>query len=297
MNRVLDLNTLRSFVAVVDAGGMTSAANKLHMTQSAVSMQIKRLEESLGMQLLERNRRQVRPSAEGEQLLDYARRMLQLNDEALGRLTGPKFEGTVRLGVPGDIIHPHIPGVLRRFGHACPRARLKLTTGLSVKLIDGLERGQHDLVLATLMEKPRDAEILASEQLVWTGARGGRAHLQKPVPLACTRGCSFRAATIEALNTSGTKWVNSVDTSDLDSALISVAADMAITVEMSSFADPALEAIDAPDLLPALPIAHIAMLGANGSDNELVNILAGLVRQAYAGALNPEPSATPDALA
>jgi DNA-binding transcriptional LysR family regulator len=283
MNRVLDLNTLRSFVAIVDSGGMTPAANKLHMTQSAISMQIKRLEASLGTQVLERSKRQVRPSIEGEQLLSYARRMLQLNDEALGRLTGPQFEGTISLGVPGDVIHPHMPAVLRQFNHACPRARLKLTTGLTVDLIEAQEKGHHDLILTTLLEKPRNAEILASEALVWTGARGGRAYLQTPVPVGFTRGCNFRTPAIEALNAAGINWVDTVDTLDFDSALVSVAADMAVTVEMQTFTHSALERINDPDRLPALPVTHIAMVGAQNTDNELVNVLARFIREAFLG--------------
>lgn len=284
MNRVLDLNTLRSFVAIVDSGGMTPAANRLHMTQSAISMQIKRLETSLGTQVLERRNRQVRPSIEGEQLLTYARRMLQLNDEALGRLTGPQFEGTISLGVPGDVIHPHMPAVLRQFNNACPRARLKLTTGLTIDLIEDLEKGQHDLILATLLEQSPGAETLASEPLVWTGARGGRAHLHKPVPVGFTRGCNFRGPAIQALDAAGIDWIDTVDTMDLDSALVSVAADMAVTVEMQTFTHLALEQIDAPEHLPALPVTHIAMFGAQQSENELVNVLAGLIRQAFLGA-------------
>ncbi|MGC1443373.1 MAG: LysR family transcriptional regulator [Burkholderiaceae bacterium] len=281
MYRNLDLSTLRSFVAVVDTGGMTSAANKLHLTQSAISMQIKRLEEMLGVRLLNRGNRKVRPSVEGEQLLAYARRMLQLNDEAWGQLTGPQFEGTVCLGVPGDIVHPHTPTVLRLFSNACPRARIKLTTGLTVELMRGLQQGQHDLVLTTLPDPPANGELLATAPLVWIGAVNGRAHFNSPLPIGFTQGCSFRAPAIAALDKAGFTWVDTVDTTDLDSAIVSVAADMAVTVEMDTFTHVALEKIDSPEQLPQLPLSHVAMFGAENNNNELVTLLANLLRQEF----------------
>lgn len=104
MPRNLDLTALRSFVAVADTGGVTKAAGLLHLTQSAVSMQLKRLEESLDAPLLDRAGRGIALTAQGEQLLSYARRMLVLNDEVYGKLTSNAYEGEVTLGVPHDII-------------------------------------------------------------------------------------------------------------------------------------------------------------------------------------------------
>ncbi|NHX27946.1 LysR family transcriptional regulator, partial [Escherichia coli] len=100
MPRNLDLTALRSFVAVSEAGGVTRAAGFLNLTQSAVSMQIKRLEEALDLQLLDRSARQIALTASGEQLLGYARRMLALNDEIYARLTAQEYEGEIALGVP-----------------------------------------------------------------------------------------------------------------------------------------------------------------------------------------------------
>ena len=113
--RNLDITTLRSFVAVADSGGVTRAAGFLHLTQSAVSMQLKRLEELLGLALLDRSGRTIALTPSGEQLLGYARRMVALNDEVIGRLTDQAFEGEVVLGVPHDVVYPVIPQVLQRF--------------------------------------------------------------------------------------------------------------------------------------------------------------------------------------
>ena len=115
MARNLDLTALRSFVAVADAGGVTRAAGFLNLTQSAVSMQLKRLEDGLGIALLDRSARTIALNPMGEQLLSYARRMLALNDEIYGRMTSTDYEGEITVGVPSDIIYPAIPLVLQRF--------------------------------------------------------------------------------------------------------------------------------------------------------------------------------------
>ena len=117
--RNLDVTTLRSFVAVADSGGVTRAAGLLHLTQSAVSMQLKRLEEMLGLDLLDRSGRGIALTASGEQLLTYARRMVSLNDEVITRLTDQAFEGEITLGVPHDIVYPFIPRILQQFNTAC----------------------------------------------------------------------------------------------------------------------------------------------------------------------------------
>ena len=120
------MTALRSFVAVADAGGVTRAAGFLNLTQSAVSMQLKRLEEATGIDLIDRSARTVSLTAAGEQLLGYARRMLELNDEVYARMTHQAFEGEVIMGVPHDIIYPAIPRVLQRFAADYPRVRVNL---------------------------------------------------------------------------------------------------------------------------------------------------------------------------
>src|SRR5210317_771975 len=111
----LDLGTLRSFVTIADSGSMTRAASRLFMTQSAISMQIKRLETSLGFSVFDRSSQGMKPTTEGEQLLQYANQMLAINDEAMGRLTSPDYEGVIRLGAPSDVIYPHVPAAIRDY--------------------------------------------------------------------------------------------------------------------------------------------------------------------------------------
>ncbi|MEL6218310.1 MAG: LysR family transcriptional regulator, partial [Pseudomonadota bacterium] len=126
MIRNLDLTALRSFVTVAETGGVTKAAHQLNLTQSAVSMQIKRLEDMLQQPLLDRAGRRVALTAHGEQLLGYGRRILAINDEVISRMMHTSFEGEVRFGVPTDIVYPNIPRVLRQFDREFPRVKIQL---------------------------------------------------------------------------------------------------------------------------------------------------------------------------
>ena len=173
--RNLDLTALSSFVAVADVGGVTRAAGLMNLTQSAVSMQIKRLEEVLDLALLDRSGRGVALTAAGEQLLGYARKLLSLNDEAVGRLTHQAFEGEIVIGVPSDIVHPFIPQVLRQFTPAFPRVRVSLVSSYTRRLKALYGRGDCDLILTTEDTVDAGGETLIELPLVWIGAPGGSA--------------------------------------------------------------------------------------------------------------------------
>lgn len=139
--RNLDVTTLRSFVAVAELGGVTRAAGFLNLTQSAVSMQLKRLEELLNLSLIDRSSRAVSLTASGEQLLSYARRMVSLNDEVMSRLTDQSLEGEITLGVPHDIVYPAVPKVLQMFNASFPRMKVQLLTSYTRELKDQYRRG------------------------------------------------------------------------------------------------------------------------------------------------------------
>jgi len=289
MHRNFDLSTLRSFIAVAETGGMTSAANKLHMTQSTVSMQIKRLEEGIGLALLDRNGgRGIRPTAEGDQLLGYARSMLDLNDEIWGRLTAPKYEGLISLGVPGDIIRPHIPNVLKQFNRDFPRVRVKLTTAGSIELSAAIAQGQQDLILTTeVYEEGKslapNGELLSVEPLLWTGALAGHAWQERPLPLGLVRGCAFRKPTVNALEAVGIPWIDAVDTDSEDSTSVAVAADFAVRPELPGFTDPDIEEIEHRGALPTLPQCSVNLYLAEGPNKNLAGELANYIRNAFRG--------------
>ena len=207
MIRNLDISTLRTFITVVDTRGVTRASNKLHMTQSAVSMQLKRLEESLGCDLLTRNSSGMCPTTEGEQLLSYARRLVLINDEAVGRLLQQHEGGEVRFGVPPDVVEPHVPGVLKQFVQSYPHASVRLYCKHSADLLERFRLGKLDIIITTEQNTNPGCTRLLERDLVWTGAMNGRAWQQNPLPLAFTRISMFKASAISALDTAGISWV------------------------------------------------------------------------------------------
>jgi len=285
--RNLDLTTLRSFVAVADYGGVTKAAGFLHLTQSAVSMQLKRLEELLGLELLDRSGRTIALTAAGEQLLTYARRMVALNDEVIARLTDQAFEGEIVLGVPHDIVYPAIPRVMQRFNTAFPRVKVQLISSYSVQLKHAFGRGECDLILTTEPRGAEGAETIAELPLNWMGARGGSSWRQRPLRLAFGRHCMFRPEAIEALNRAGIDWELAVESESDRTIEATVSADLAITAMLEGSEPPHLERIDAGGALPLLPAHRINLYMRDRAADPLVAELAALIRstiQGYAGA-------------
>ncbi|MGL5446489.1 MAG: LysR family transcriptional regulator, partial [Rhabdaerophilum sp.] len=143
----LDLDLLRSFVTIADAGGFTRAAERLLRTQSTISLQVKRLEAQLGRRLFDRTPRSLRLTPEGETLLPEARALLALHDAILTRNAEGVIEGTIRLGTPEDFATSHLPEVLARFAKSHPKIALEVTCDLTLNLIERFRAGEFDLVL------------------------------------------------------------------------------------------------------------------------------------------------------
>lgn len=256
--RTLDLTALRALVTIADAGGVTKAANLLNLTQSAVSMQMKRLEQAVGLPVLERAGRNVALTSAGEQLLGYARRMIALNDEAVSRLTAPSYEGELILGVPHDIVFPHIPGVLKRFAAEFPRVEVRLISTHTTDLKSRLENGGCDLILTTESSAMPGAETLITLPLIWVGAIDGSAWRTRPLPLAFERECIFRPLTTKALEEAGIAWDLVVETEKSRSVAATVSADLAVHVDLGGMDTNYLRPIEHGGALP-----HIADVAIN----------------------------------
>ncbi|AXI47497.1 LysR family transcriptional regulator [Sulfitobacter sp. SK012] len=281
--RNLDITTLRSFIAVADSGGVTRAAGFLHLTQSAVSMQLKRLEEMLGLDLLDRSGRTVALTASGEQLLAYARRMVALNDELVSRLTDHEFEGTVSLGVPHDIVYPAIPQVLKQFNAAYPRVRVLLESSHTRVLKDLFAKGSCDIIMTTETTCDAGAVTLATRPLMWIGAPGGVAWRQRPLQLAFGRLCTFRPNVVAALDEAGITWQVLVETESDRTIEATVSADLAVHSMIEGTEPPHLERIDHKGALPMLPAQHINLYRAQGGKGPVLDALSDLLLGAFAG--------------
>ncbi len=281
MARNLDLTALRSFVAVADEGGVTRAAGHLNLTQSAVSMQLKRLEESLGLQLLDRSQRQIALTATGEQLLSYARRMLALNDEVIGRMTDPGHEGEIVLGVPHDIVYPVIPQVLNRFAAEYPRMKVHLVSSNTRDLKAMFAKGEAGLILTTEDACDAGGETLAEVPLIWVGAPGGRAWRERPLRLAFETSCIFRYGAQTALDAAGIDWDMAVESTSTRTIEATVSADLAVHAVLEGHCPPELAPVPHGGGLPDLATKQINLYGAKAARSVPFDALADLVRKGY----------------
>lgn len=280
MARNLDLTALRSFVAVSDAGGVTRAAGMLNLTQSAVSMQLKRLEESLDVALMDRTSRTIALTPAGEQLLGYARSMLKTNDEILARLTATEFEGELKLGVPHDIIYPAIPAVLKRFAAEFPRMQVKLISAPTRRLLNMFGRGEVDLILTTEETCGPGGQVLVELPLLWIGAQDGQAWRKQPLPVAFCKNCIFRSGVLQALNDGGVDWEMAVDSEQDNAVEAAVSADLAVHVALKGSLPPHTQIIDHGGLLPTLKPQNINLYVLKPNDTAS-QAMSAIVQQCY----------------
>ncbi|TVT48434.1 MAG: LysR family transcriptional regulator [Denitromonas halophila] len=283
MARDIDISLIRTFLAVAESGGMTSAAHTLNLTQGAISQKIKRLEELFDTPLFERKNKTIRLTPEGERLLVRAYRLISLNDETWQFMTQPAFTGEIRLGVPLDIIRPLLPPILRRFSREHPRIQLTLVGDMTGKLLNALKNGDVDLTLTTESRAGGGDALLLSDQLVWMGAQNGEACQKTPLPVSLgSDSCAFRGPTLDALNKAQVDWVAICAQGNLDSILASIEADMAVAPYLQSLVPPNLSAIPPDAGLPALPTYHINLHLPDAGGSVIAKELAKYIRQGFA---------------
>jgi DNA-binding transcriptional LysR family regulator len=182
--KALDLDVLAMMVAVADTGNISRAAEVVHRSQSAVSMQIKTLENAIGKPLFVRRPRSVVPTQDGEILLTFARRMLALRDEAWAAVVQPDVSGRVVIGVPDDYASSLLPAILKKFSATYPRVEIQVVGLPSVALAPMVKDGSVDLVCATRV-KGLSGEFIRFEPMVWAAAPGARdIWKERPLPIA-----------------------------------------------------------------------------------------------------------------
>lgn len=292
----IDTAALRAFVVVSEAGGMTRAAPLLNLTQGAVSQQIKRLETLFDQPLFERDRKSLRLTPAGERLLPRARALLETNDAIWTMMTAPEVEGTVRMGVPDDIVAPYMPCILKSFAREWPGLRVDIVTATSPILRRMLDAGEVDLTLTTERHPAPEAEIMATEPLVWVGAPGGLAHTRRPLPIALgDETCSFRASTLAALADAGVDWAATISSmTNMESLTAMVAADLAVKVVIRAGVPPGLRALGPESGLPTLPAFHVALYTPATPRSRGAAMLADHIRQTFVrdqGAKEPAEAA------
>ncbi|OYD48574.1 LysR family transcriptional regulator [Acidovorax kalamii] len=257
------IDWLRAFVAVVDAGSLSGAAPLVHRSQSAVSMQIKKLETALGRPVLLRGPRHLEVTPAGAELLSYARRVLDLQAEAHAALFGPKLAGRVRLGVPDDYASAYLTPVLRSFAHRYQGVEIELTCEQSTSLIPRLGRGELDLALVS-RDKPQRGRFLFDEPLVWVGAAQYEVWRRDPLPIAVYESASMaRQATLSALAARRRAYRIVYHSSSLAGQLAAVESGLAVAVLTRCSVPPHLQILQnlpAEFDLPPLDAMHVAVL-------------------------------------
>ena len=184
MTAPLDLDQLQSFCAIADCGSFTEAARRVHKTQSAVSMQIKRLEERLGQDLFSRDGQQVVATSEGEALYSRARRMLHVNAEIIDLFSSDDLNGTIRIGPPDDYAVRLLPVILSRIQKTHPKITVDVACQPSEELLAGMRQGRYDLIVFTQGAMHEYGEVFRTENMFWVASQSGGALHQEPLPLA-----------------------------------------------------------------------------------------------------------------
>lgn len=261
----LQIDWLRAFVAVVDAGSLTAAAPRVHRSQSALSMQLKKLEEAAGAALLSRGPRHLALTDAGTRLLQHARQLLVLHDDAQAVLHGPEVSGRLVLGVPDDYALPYLTPVLRSFASRHAAVEILLVCEQSTALIPKVARGEIDLALVT-RDRPQRGERLFHEPLVWVGAPAHEAWRRSPLPVAVYEpGSRARQAPLAALARHRVAHRVVYNSSSLAGHLAAVDSGLAIAVLTRCSVPAHLQILDARHRLPPLPPVEVAVVRSRPS--------------------------------
>ncbi|WP_181705976.1 LysR substrate-binding domain-containing protein [Chthonobacter rhizosphaerae] len=273
---VLDLDQLRTFVAIAEMGSFTAAADVVHKTQSAVSMQMRRLEERVGRPIFTRDGRQSRLTEDGRRLLEYARRMIRLNDETLSAFLDPGLAGTIRLGIPDDYADRLLPMVLAGFSRINPAIDIYVDCQRTSVIHEMIRNSELDLgIISYGGNFPSAGEVIRREQLYWVSARDHCTHELDPLPLALgPEDCCWRSEAVRALDRIGRRF-RVVYTSGAALAQTgAVLAGLAVSVLPESALRANMRVLGAREGFPDLSWTEIGLIRAEHAKHPIHDALA-----------------------
>ena len=265
--RNLDIDLLRCFVTIADTGSFTRAGERLGRTQSAISLQLKRLEEQVGRVLFLRSPRSLSLTSDGERLIGPARQILRLHDATVAEMFEPDIAGSVRIGVPEDFATAHLPTVLSAFTAAHPLVELEVTCDLTLNLLERFHAGHFDLVLVKRQptQERQDGVRVWREPLVWVARDRQSAADFSRVPLVVSpEPCVYRKRATEALDAMGRPWRVAYTSTSLAGSLSAVRAGLGMTVLPLEMVPTSLAAVGEDAGLPPLYDTEIALIEAPG---------------------------------
>ncbi|SAK81919.1 LysR family transcriptional regulator [Caballeronia hypogeia] len=260
MSQSLEIDLLRSFAVIAEVRALSRAAERVGRTQSALSQQMKRLEEIVDQPLFQRTGRGVVLTNPGERLLIHAHRILRLHDEAMADLSGKGLSGSIRFGCPDDYAAVFLPSLLRQFSSHHPHALVEVVCGPTPRLIEQLHKRALDLAMISLPDNDANDNIIRREQLVWVGSAGLDAARFDPLPLALSDPDTLdHVAACDALRRAGRAYRIAYASSSLAGLIALVRSGQAIAVITQTAVPPDLCVLDSDPALPVLPRVGITL--------------------------------------
>jgi len=271
----LDLDQLQSFCAIADCSSFTEAARRVHKTQSAVSMQIKRLEERLDQTLFLREGRSVSLTGEGSALYVRARRMLRINAEIIDLFSDADLAGNIRFGVPDDYAVRLLPVILSQFQRTHPKIAVDVKCMASEELLAGMHSGQFDLIVFTQGTQHEFGELFRTETMHWVGGKNGIAKKCDPLPLAVgPQNCCWRDDAINGLNRQGRDFRVAYTSSNATAIASAVLSDLAVGILPESALQRGMQVLGEKDGLPRIAKAQVAVMRASHAYGGIYDALA-----------------------
>lgn len=280
MSAPLDLDQLQSFCAIADCGSFTEAARRVNKTQSAVSMQIKRLEERLGHSLLAREGRSVTLTHHGDALYARARKMLRTNAEILDHFSEGDLAGSIRFGVPDDYAVRLLPVILSSFQRTHPRIAVDVSCMASEHLLGGMRAGRYDLIVFTQGTEQNFGELFRTEKMFWVASHGGRALASEPLAIACgPQYCIWRKDALEALDRTSKDYRVAYTSSNATAISSAVLSDLAVGFLPESALQPGMRVVAEEAGLPRLQDAQMAIMRGSHAYGGIYDALANHIVQ------------------
>lgn len=286
----LDPDILKTFIAIAEHGTFGRAGEIVHKTQSTVSMQMKRLEDTVGTPVFRKEGRRNILTPDGERLLEYARRIVRLNDEAVSAFRRDELSGAITIGTPDDYAETLLPYVLARFSRTHPKVDVTIVCEPSIRVGDMVETGEIDVGIVTCETQTVNAQIVRRETLQWVTSARHEAHLETPIPLAVSQpGCIWRKNMLDALDAASIDYRIAFTSANGAAVAGAVSAGLAVSAFPRVTIRPTMRILGEADGFPVVDTFDIGVLRAPGLTSSVADALVDHVVTSLAADVDPVP--------
>ncbi|MDR0253211.1 MAG: LysR family transcriptional regulator [Brucellaceae bacterium] len=282
MQTLLDLDQLRTFLLIAETGSFTKTADSVFRTQSAISMQIRRLEERIGKPLFARDGRHLQLTPHGEKLLTYARRLLELNHETVTSFRTDKLQANIRVGLPDLYLEHMVEDALQPIFREYPAVETIIHCEPTDALIEQIRRGALDLALITQPAGQKRSEVLNSSRFVWVTSDENSPHEQDVLPVAMNRpNCSWRKVLTDALNTIQRDYRIVLSATSTRSVTMAVRSGSAVTILPDNMVGSGMRILTEQDGFPKLPACALSLIRAQGIHAPAIDLIASAIKTSF----------------